>query len=240
MKKVHLTVVLATVATLAACSGDTVAPRQQDADSAPRFGGGATAALTGSDKLKFSITIDPWHTTYYALGDGNAITFPAGSVCETSSSYGATEWDSPCTASRKSIKVDVTAWLDAAGHARVDFQPHLRFVPSVLPSDWVNITFTDMQASLSPWYNILYCPKNNYACYDESKTDPTLVTVRNAVNGQVTRRIKHFSGYMVGAGDDGSGLFNRTSPGTSRLSSGGATQPEARTGYMLASGRKEQ
>ncbi len=202
MTYVRPTVVLATVATLAtlaACRGATLAPRHLDVDSARRLGGGVTAALTGTDTARFSITIDPWHTASYALGDGNAITFPAGSICDPSSTDGEPEQDAPCTAIRKSITVHVTAWLDNAGHTRVDVAPHLRSVPSLLPTGWVTITFTDFQASLSPRYTILYCPTGNSACFDESQADPTLVTLRNVVTGEVTRRIKHFSGYVVGA-----------------------------------------
>jgi len=164
---------------------------------------GYTGALTSTDTAKFSITLDPWRSTTYYVGDGNSLYFPAGSVCDPLlSTYGVGQWDKPCSPIRSSVTVNVKAWLDGSGHARVDFLPHLRFVPSVLPSGWVNITFADFQASLNPFYNILYCPTDISSCYDESKLDPTLVTVRNAVTGKVTRRIKHFSGYMVGAGDD--------------------------------------
>src|SRR5262249_24916451 len=76
-----------------------------------------------------------------------------------------------------------------------------RFVPSSNPSQWVVLTFADLQASLNPMFNVLYCVSSNSQCTDESKTDPSLVTVRNPVTGKVTRRIKHFSGYNVAAGD---------------------------------------
>jgi hypothetical protein len=202
MKKASMTLLFAATALLAACSDGSVAPQERAPEASTSFGGGYTGSLTSTDTVKFSITIDPWRSTTYYVGDGNSLYFPAGSVCDPSSSYGITEWDKSCSAIRSSITVNVKAWLDGQGHARVDFLPHLRFVPSVLPTGWVNITFADFQASLNPFYNILYCPTDISSCYDESKTDATLLTVRNAVTGKVTRRIKHFSGYMVGAGDD--------------------------------------
>jgi hypothetical protein len=104
-----------------------------------------------------------------------------------------------------STTVNAKAWLDANGHARVDFDRHLRFVPSNNPAQWVVLSFADFQASLDPFFNILYCPTATSACFDESLNDPTLLTVRNPITGRVTRRIKHFSGYNVAAGDDGSG-----------------------------------
>ncbi len=208
MKKVSMILVFATaVVFIAACSDNTAAPKARTADSKLVFGGGYTAALVQGDTARFSITIDPSQNTYYALGDGNSLMFPAGSVCDPSSSYGITEWNQPCAPMTSTITVNVTEWLDSAGHARADFQPHLRFVPSALATNWVQITFADLQASLSAW-PILYCPTDVSSCYDESKTDASLVTVPNAVTGHLTRRIKHFSGYMVGAGDDSSGMFN--------------------------------
>ena len=90
------------------------------------------------------------------------------------------------------------------------FDQHLRFVPSNDPSNWVVLTFADLQASLDPFFNILYCPNTTGPCIDESKTDLTLLTIRNPISGKITRRIKHFSGYNVAAGDgsDDASLFD--------------------------------
>jgi hypothetical protein len=200
MSKIRMAAVLGLAASLAACSENSMAPR----DTSPTTsvaGGGATAALTSNDTIRFSITIEPWHTTYYYLGQGNSITFPAHSLCMLGSSYGPTEWDKPCMPAWSSLTVNAKAWLDGSGHARVDFDKHIRFVPSSNPYQWVVLTFADLQASLDPFFNILYCPDTG-ACYDESKLDPSLATVRDPVTGKVTRRIKHFSGYNVAAGDD--------------------------------------
>jgi hypothetical protein len=235
------------VAAVAGCS-DVVAPPQSVQDSTPVIGGGVTTALSGMDTVKFPITIDPWHSTTYYLGAGNSLTFPAGSVCDpTKSTYGIGQWDQPCTAARSSVTVQVKAWLDATGHPRVDFTPNLRFVPSVLPSGWVVLTFADYAASLDPFFNILYCHNEHDKCVDESLTDPSLITERNPVTGKVTRRIKHFSGYNVGAGDDGSGLFNRTTTGVKVAPqlSPAVVSPSVKTasnanvrrsGYILVSG----
>ena len=205
MSKIRMAAGLGMLAMLAACSENSVAPRMNAANSSSVAGGGSTADLTSTDTARFSITINPWQTTYYYLGNGNMLTFPAHSLCALGSSYGPTEWDNPCTLATSSLTVNAKAWLDANGHARVDFDKQIRFAPSQNPSQWVVITFADLQASLDPFYNILYCPTATSGCYDESKVDPSLATVRNPVTGKITRRIKHFSGYNVAAGDDGSG-----------------------------------
>jgi hypothetical protein len=209
VKNLGKTTLLALVAMMAACGDNTVAPKSQADEIANVSGGGATGALTQTDTTRFSMTINPWSSTTVWLGAGNSITFPAHAVCDpTKSSYGMGEWDKPCTTLNAPITVAVKAWLNAAGHASVDFTPvdftpNIRFVPSVLPSGWVVLSFADYAASLDPMFNILYCTNMAQTnCINEATTDPTVATVRNAVTGQVTRRVKHFSGYMVGAGDD--------------------------------------
>src|SRR5665213_4554767 len=86
----------ALVATLAAC-GDAVAPHSAAPDADPVLSGGVTTALSTTDTVKFTISIDPRHSTYFNLGEGNSLKFPAGSVCDPqSSTYGETEWDKRC------------------------------------------------------------------------------------------------------------------------------------------------
>jgi hypothetical protein len=227
MKKGLSAVLIAVTAGLAACSDNTVAPRAEAVDASVPDGHGVTTALSSWDTVRFSITIDPSRQTVYNLGAGNSLTFPAHSLCDpTRSTYGPTEWDKPCPLATSPATVRVTAWIDSNGHARVDFDKHLRFVPSASPDGWVVLTFADFEASLDPFFNILYCPQATGACYDESVQDPTLLTVRNPLTGRVTRRIKHFSGYNVAAGRDGDtdpsdgemGSFNMVAPGSGALS----------------------
>jgi hypothetical protein len=235
-------VLFALAATVGAC-GEAVAPRSQASTAPYKLGGGVTTSLSVNDTVRFSITINPWENTYYNLGAGNTLTFPAGSVCDpTTSSYGPTEWDKACDPAHDAVTVNVQGWLDSLGHPRVDFTPHLRFVPSDLPAGWVNITFADAQAALDPMFNIAYCPDLSSACIDESTVDPSLQTTSDPVTGQVTRRIKHFSGYLVGAGDDALSLISdlnrvgasKSSPLNMRVQTGN----RGRSGYILVSGRK--
>jgi len=261
MKKASLMVLVAMSAGMAACSENTTAPRSITSESSDSsisvFGGGATQALTIYDTVRFSITIDPSRNTYYYVGDGNSLNFPAKSLCDvTKSTYGNGEWDKPCTVAIYPVTVNVKAWMDKLGHARVDFDKHLRFVPSSNPANWVNLTFGDFQASLDPFFNILYCATTSGACVDESKHDVTLLTVRNPLTGRITRRIKHFSGYNVaaGRGEDMDGSYS-LSPSDRKLNSVGAVlsahpnlspkeaegmlsaiQREQKSGYILASG----
>jgi hypothetical protein len=215
MKALHRFALFGVGSLLAACSENSMAPRVPAADepAAYEYGGGATADLSATDTLKFNITIDPSRQTYFDLGSGNSITFPTGSLCDpTKSTYGVGEWDKPCPVAKSPVTVKVTAWLDAKGHPRVDFNPNVRFVPSWDPRQWVRITFSDLQASLDLSFNILYCPTSQSSCRDEARTDFTLLTYRDPITHKLTRRIKHFSGYNVaaGEGDDSRGYSSLT------------------------------
>ena len=207
MIKACRTALFTLAAVLAACSeGSVVSPTREAPSGPPAVGGGSSQSLYSIDTLRFSFVIDPSRNMWYYLGAGNSVTFPAHSLCDpTMSSYGMGEWDKPCPLATAPLTVNAKAWIDAKGHPRVDFTPSIRFVPTLDPAGWVSLSFTDYAASQG-WYNILYCPnpKSN-GCIDESKMDPTLATFRDPVTGHLTRRIKHFSGYNVGAGGDSTG-----------------------------------
>ena len=132
MSKIRMAAGLGMFAMLAACSENSVAPRMDAANSSSVAGGGSTADLTSTDTARFSITINPWQTTYYYLGNGNMLTFPAHSLCALGSSYGPTEWDNPCTLATSSLTVNAKAWLDANGHARVDFDKQIQLAVVVM------------------------------------------------------------------------------------------------------------
>jgi hypothetical protein len=225
MKRMCLMVLVATVATFTACSENTMSP-PRDQHVEPPFvrGGGVSQALTRADTFRFDMTIDPTHSTTWDLGDGNSLRIPRGALCSVGSSYGPTEWDNSCTPAVSPVTIKVTLWTDANGHPRVDFVPNVRFAPSFDPREWVILTFADWAASLHPWFNILYCPSATSACYNEALTDPSMATLRDPKTGKVTRRVKHFSGYNVAAGDetgalnlDGSSL-NLRAAGTRSIS----------------------
>lgn len=134
--------------------------------------------------------------------------FPAHSLCDVNtSSYGNGQWDKPCALATYPVTVNTKAWLDTKGLAHVDFDRHVRFVPTANPAGWVVLSLYDYGAASLAWLNIEYCKdiqdaaKDN--CRDESKDDLTLATVKNPVTGQYTRRLKHFSGYSLTSGRGG-------------------------------------
>lgn len=198
MKNVSRALLLLLAAGLGACSDGALAPKGEQSQNYV-MGGGVTADLTQSDTTRFSITVDPSRNMGFYLGAGNTIKFPAGSICDPASSYGADQWDQPCTPVDTSITFNVKAWLDSEGNPRTDFDKHVRFVPSDDPSRWVVIQFTAPSAASSSTASILYCVSASSDCSAES-ADSTMATYTDPSSGMLMRRIKHFSGYNVFAG----------------------------------------
>src|SRR6185503_17759612 len=139
MKRFSRAVFLVVAAALAACSDSSVSPKNPSQANAVVDGGGYTADLTAGDTSRFSITVDPSKNMAFYLGAGNQIRFPAGSICDPSSTYGPDQWDAPCTVATAPITFNVKAWLDSQGNPRTDFDKHVRFVPSTDSNHWVGI-----------------------------------------------------------------------------------------------------
>lgn len=129
------------------------------------------------------------------IGNLSKIEFPYGmaSICDpTRSSYGPGTWNSPCSASRRSMTITAKTWVNAAGKLQSEFQPALRFVPSLLKS----VTLYLKDAALAGT-RIDFCAPTG--CINEALTDPSVTTVLDPNNGKAFRTIKHFSGYTVTA-----------------------------------------
>lgn len=212
MNKAIKTVLSLTAMLAAGCSDGTVAPKASSFVDSTIPGGGATAALTASDTLHFTFVIDPSRTVSYPLGAGNSIVFPAGSLCDPDhSTYGAGEWDNACPVATSPVTIETKAWLDAQGYAHVDFSRHVRFVPTANPAGWIMLSLDAYGADVNLWTKMVYCQTEQLSsCSDESIADPTLATLTNPVTGQLTRRVKHFSGYSLTSGrDDMSSSFSK-------------------------------
>lgn len=204
MNKHTKLIAMLTAMLAAGCAESTSAPQTRALNDVTIPGGGATAALTSTDTIRFTFVIDPNRASYYNLGAGNSITFPAGALCDPNrSSYGPGQWDRWCPTATSAVTINAKAWLDRQGKPRLDFDKHVRFVPSNNPANWVMLTLSDYGSGIDLWTNIAYCQSDDAMnCVDESKTDPTVATVTNPVTGKVTRRVKHFSGYSLTSGRD--------------------------------------
>jgi hypothetical protein len=145
--------------------------------------------------------IDPTQSASIKAGD-HRVDFPANSICDPATSgYGEDMWDAPCTPLSTPITIHAT-WNSKYGHAFIDFQPALRFVPTSDPSQYVTITMKDYY-DLDPSYHypIFWNRPSDGMWVDESINDPSLASTEDVNGNRVQRRLKHFSGYLVGAGE---------------------------------------
>ena len=209
-------------AVLAACGDSATSPRSSARSiSVASTGGGSTADLIPGDTLQFTITLDPGQSETFNLGNGHTVYFPNGSECDPNkSSYGIGTWDSPCPPLNFPVVEHVRAWVDSTGNPYEDFSPAIRFMPTANPAKFVILSLTDPTAAVNPLMNINWCPTTSSPCINEALSDSTELTQHDPVSGRVWRRIKHFSGYNVAAGDDSDALFESVS-----------------SGFMMASGR---
>ena len=142
--------------------------------------------------------VDPSQATTIRAGD-HWVTFPAYSICNPATSgYGEDLWDAPCEELREPIVITAT-WSSKYGHAHIDFQPALRFVPTNDPSQFVRLGMRDFEDfDPSVRYPILWQRPSDGKWVDESVADPSLSTFREeSGHDRVSRRLKHFSGYMI-------------------------------------------
>jgi hypothetical protein len=207
---------LAAAMMVAACSDTATAPPSAPA-ARPRLSdkqfeqwlldnGGASRDGRGrnnksNDKWSADFVIDPTQPAQIKAGD-HVVNFPANSICDPATSgYGTDLWDAPCTPLQTPITIHAS-WNSKLGHAFIDFSPSLRFVPTSDPSQYVTITMKD-DWDLDPNYHypIFWLRPADSVWVDESMYDPSMSSVQDNRGNRVTRRLKHFSGYLVGVAE---------------------------------------
>lgn len=170
-----------------------------------------------SKQTVYTFTIDPNVAQNVTLGE-HEVFVPARAICDPStSSYGAGEWDKPCTLATTPITFRAITG-ERHGHAAIDFEPDVRFAPSsdTDRTQWVILTLRDAKKlKLDTEYSILWWDaeaesnsgegSDKGAWVDESLTDPTLRAWTDRRGNKVSRRLKHFSGYNVTSGRSGRG-----------------------------------
>lgn len=188
---------LAAGALLVGCAGDATAPT-----AAPDSPGQAALAPVAASFSKgadtdgngtYTFTIDPSQSNTLRMGP-DELTLPANAVCRLADSgYGAEQWDLPCKPERGAITITARVQSVRGQHSRVSFEPAMRFNPHKT----VNLSLhSEKVAKSSAPFTILYCGPLN-TCVDESVSDQSMETHVDAQSKKVSRRIKHFSGYVV-------------------------------------------
>ncbi len=192
---------------LSGCSDTLVAPKAAPASAptAVRFApeGSPSLSLSGGHHANrvTEFTVGPNGGVFFV--GNHAVVFPANSICDPSSGYGPDSWDAPCTTISAPLRISARL-SNSKGASAVDFSPDLRFAPSASPSRWVWIFMSSPAAhgaSDLSRFNIMFAESLGATPQNDAAEDPTLRTYVNRAAGVSFRRIKHFSGYMVNAGN---------------------------------------
>lgn len=194
---------------LVACSA-----ADQTAPVAPRSEADGLQAMIhstiGEDRTSADLVVTPGGG-WFPIGP-HGVWFPANSICDPAlTSYGPTEWDTPCTtiASPIAIHADI---LEQGGLPYIVFTPDLRFAPATRmangsrdPKRFVNLYMYvgGSPASDAGSLEIKWVADDASAPLSEADADPSLQTRRMERGKVVYRRVKHFSGYLVAAGVEG-------------------------------------
>lgn len=183
----------------ASCVGDSsVAPT-----AVPSIDGNpALRALVVAQSVDLVIPVTGGRVNVLGVYD---LDFPAGAVCDpnaqdTQVGYANAQWDAPCTAASGNVQIRATVKY-SAGKLYVDFQPALRFVPNKQVTISTTVLAPVVQffdgAGLTNGWTISYTPGIDGIAIADALVDPTLQTKIHGQSGKISRRIKHFSGYMV-------------------------------------------
>jgi hypothetical protein len=206
---VRLAFVGLAMAGLAACSEAPSAPTMAEADGASFAKGGAPGReLPDSGQASFWYV--PQFGVWGSLGQ-HSLVMPANTLCDPATSkYGVEYWDEPCDLAVRPVRITVR-WFLKDNQSHVTFTPDLRFVPTSDPNRWVTLSMKQERGTVSDESTILWWDQTLRTWVDEGTTDPTLAPWVDRGGNRVTRRVKHFSGYVVGTfcetdcGSSGSG-----------------------------------
>ena len=187
---------VATALFLAACAGDSTSTSPSAARLEPMD---ASKALVGVIDGVYTFTVDPSQAQSIKLG-ASSLELPANAVCTlATTSYGPDKWNDACVP--ETLPVTITAVVKNAltNHPSIEFSPAMRFNPAT--NVQLNLYVTNAE-TLTNMTVMMYCGPFAATCVNEAATDLSLTTVVNAQAGLVSRRIKHFSGYVVAENGD--------------------------------------
>lgn len=205
--------VLATSAALtaAACHDSTVAPAGATRSVDPTAGALSSKGGSSESGESFHFVI-PAKGGVLRVGDFT-LNVPANAVCDPATSgYGEGTWNLPCTPLGRDVKITATVLL-VRDHFFAELTPNIRFSPA---AGWVTVSarrdeaidavgdlrrfailgstgkvLDPVAAATAPWTDL---------AYDDAKTDPTLRTTVNVSTGVISRRVQHFSGWLIASG----------------------------------------
>jgi len=195
-------ILIAGAAFIAMACGDFVAPTTSEIQSgAVRFGGALAAAkdaVVGENATYVDIVI-PARGGIVQAGP-YIVEFPAGAVCVESAGYGPDLWDAACETRSEDVPLTAAYWK-VGDDIVIEFLADLRFDPSkyvVIYAAVATDSGTVVKRDILYWQRVA----DTTVTTNEAESDRTLDTYLDPVSGVLYRRVKHFSGYVVGSGKE--------------------------------------
>jgi hypothetical protein len=192
----------------AACRDSTVAPTQSEQVASIRPLADLSYSRIVSSTEGSNASYIQFNFTRAAgsvrVGDFT-LTWPENAVCDpVTSGYGWGYWDKACTAAPADIPMTVKVWKDN-GQVYADFSPDIRFSPDKNVTLRVNrpgIVGRTVSWQLVAEYSIYYTYRlgDTRHYIDEAWFDYSQRSNFNTTTGDVSRRIKHFSGFVIRTG----------------------------------------
>lgn len=187
-------------ALLTACAGDATAPAAttpavSQTRNSPFVPTAAAKALIGVADGTYQFTVDPTVDQAVNLGP-NYLGIPANAICDiATSTYGADHWNESCVPQTEPVQITAVVRNADSDHPSIDFYPAMRFNPDKTVNLYIYVP-VGMDDFQKKWV-MNYC-NDAGTCIDESLGDPDLASYADHTNSMVFRRIKHFSGYLIG------------------------------------------
>jgi hypothetical protein len=156
-----------------------------------------------ANEFKFTFTRE---ANGVQLGDFT-LKWEANSVCERDDSgYGWEYFWKPCQAENEDVEMTARVWTED-GRTYVDFHPDIRFSPSrnvVLSTVRSELVNRSLSFSLMLKYSIYYTHRVGDTRFfiDEAWFDSEQRTRFNTQTGEVSREIRHFSGFVIRTGTE--------------------------------------
>ena len=194
-------ILIAGAAFIAMACSDSIAPTTsglQQAVAIDAAAANARNAQVGPNATIVSVTIPA--TGGVIEAGPYFVEFPANAVCVADAGYGPQFWDQDCETRTDDVTFDAAYW-EENGEVYVEFIVDLRFHPGAPVI--LHAYSAQARKGKAGAKDIMFWSRSEKGKVrrNEAKSDKSLRTTFDPETGLLSRRVKHFSGYVIVAGN---------------------------------------
>ena len=189
---------IAGVVLVATACGDATAPTRSDDAALARVSGPLSAARNGyvGPNAKFTFVTIPAAGGIVTAGPFT-VNFPANAVCNNATTrYGKAAWTDACTTTNRDVHLLAAYWYEN-GRPFVEFLADLRFDPAKTVT--LSVVVPGLAADFDPRITYWQRDRNGRVV----NVEEGIATSYDVLTGAISRRIMHFSGYVITSGREG-------------------------------------